>query len=128
MQHWRSLDKKSCSDSAFAALLILLILFLVTQQASFIKVAALLTVLAMINAGIFKPFAFVWLGLSKVLGLFVPKIVLSLVFIVFVVPVGLFRKAMGLDDMKQKEWKRNSASVFKTRNHTFVKEDLQSPF
>jgi hypothetical protein len=112
----------------FATVLLILILYLVNMQLGYIKLAVFLLLLAMVYADAFKPFAFIWFGISKILGMFVSKIVLSLVFIVIVLPVSLLRRVMGKDDMKLKAWKNGTGSVFKTLDHTYTKEDLTQPF
>lgn len=128
LKFWHSLDKHLCKDSAFALILLLIIFYFASGNPTFIQISAILSILAMIWPDIFKPFAFIWFGLAKALGLFVPKIVLSIIFILVVLPVGLFRKIIGKDDMLLKKWKKGSESVFLNRDHTYSPQDLDHPF
>ena len=125
---WRSINQHHCKDSAFALVFIFLIIYLATGRILPIKIAAIVSLVAMVVPGVFKPFAWFWFSLSSVLGLFVPMLVLSLIFFVFVLPVGLIRKLLGRDDMKLKAWKSGVASVFAVKDHLYVPEDLHHPF
>jgi hypothetical protein len=53
---------------------------------------------------------------------------LSLIFLVFVLPVGMFRKLTGKDSLKIKMFRKSGRSVFIERNHKFTKEDLINPY
>jgi hypothetical protein len=77
---------------------------------------------------IFTPQAHLWLGLSRVMGEVVLKILLTIVFILIVTPIGLIRKGLGKDPMRLKRWKKGADSVFIDRSHTFVPEDIEKPF
>jgi hypothetical protein len=128
LKFWYSLKTQLCKDSAFAAILILLIGYFASYNVVLLKIAVILSLLAMIFPEAFKPFAFVWFGIAKFLGLFVPKIVLSVIFFLLVVPVGMVRKLAGKDDMHLKALKKGTASVFTNRNHTYTLNDLKNPF
>ena len=77
---------------------------------------------------LFKPFAYLWFGISNVLGAFVPKIVLSAIYLVFVVPVGVLRKLFGKDNLQLRKFRKETHSVFKIREHTFTEKDIKHPY
>jgi len=58
----------------------------------------------------------------------VSKILLSILFFLVVLPIGLLRKIMGKDSMQMKSWKKSSESVFRQRNHQFSAKDLETPY
>ncbi len=125
---WNTIDKHQCKDSAFALILLLLIIYFTSNHVLLLKIVIVTSIIAMVFPELFRPFAFIWFQLSKLLGMFIPKIVLTLIFIVFVVPVGIFRRLIGKDDMKLNEWKKSHTSVFNTKNHLYTQEDFNNPF
>ena len=76
----------------------------------------------------FKYLAIVWFGFSKLLGIISSKIILFVVFFCVVFPVAVFRKLLGKDVMKLKQFKRDGSSVMKTRDLIFSKEHLEKPY
>jgi hypothetical protein len=74
------------------------------------------------------PLAVVWFGLAKVLGEINVRILLTLVFIVVVIPVGMWRKWMRKDTLQLRRFKKDKGSVMDIRNHVYTKEDLQHTF
>jgi hypothetical protein len=77
---------------------------------------------------LFKPAAKLWFGMSHILGNVVSKIVLSIIFIVMVIPVGMIRRLLGKDSLYLNRWKKNDGSVFKVREHIFEPADLDNPY
>ncbi len=111
-----------------AIVLICLIITLATGRLLAVKAAAVILLLNMTIPGIFRPAAIIWFAFSHVLGTIMSKVVLTLIFFLIVVPVGMARKFAGADPLQLKEWKKNSESVFKTRNHKFKPDDLKVPY
>ena len=62
------ITKKQASDSGMALVLIALICFAVLRHDAWLWAAMAILVLDMIFPIIFKPFAFLWFGLSRILG------------------------------------------------------------
>ena len=77
---------------------------------------------------VFNPAAKVWFGMSHILGNVVSKIILSIIFIVMVVPVGMIRRLLRKDSLYLNRWKKNDQSVFKVREHIFEPADLDHPY
>jgi hypothetical protein len=119
---------KENSDSGLAFILLLLLIGLIFKIPFFYKLAVVSILLLMIKPGIFYPFTFIWLNLSDFLGKIISKVILSVIFLVFVLPVGLFRKLNGKDTLKLKFFRKSGHSVFIERNHKFTKEDLINPY
>ena len=121
-------SSKENSDSGLALILILLLIGLIFKIPFFYKLAVVSILLLMIKPGIFYPFTFIWLNLSDFLGKIISKVLLSVIFLVFVLPVGLFRKLGGKDTLKLKFFRKSGQSVFIERNHKFTKEDMMNPY
>ncbi|MDR1924499.1 MAG: hypothetical protein LBQ66_08990 [Planctomycetaceae bacterium] len=139
------IDSKKESDTGQALTLLCLIVFMVTFSRLFVTFALILLVVNMVCPVVFRPAAFVWFGLAEVLGMIVSRIVLTLVFVVMVIPVGLIRYWAGSDPMRLKEWKQSpnvvgcqndecegkgkyKDSVFVERNHLYTAQDIINPY
>ncbi len=76
----------------------------------------------------FYPFAIAWLGFSQLLGTIVSKILLTVVYVIMVIPLGLVRRVLGKDTLQLSEFKKDTGSVMKTRNFVFTSKDIEKPF
>jgi hypothetical protein len=119
---------EKCKDSGLALVLISLICYQVWKLESLILLAIIFLVVAMTYPLIFQPFARFWFALSIALGTVVSKIILSVLFFVIVLPIGLVRRVLGKDSMRIKSWKKGKESVFRTRDHRFTAKDLEHPY
>jgi hypothetical protein len=109
------------------ALLALLLGFL-TDVAAFFPTATVLLVVTMAVPAVYRPIAFVWLGFSHFLGTIVSRILLTAVFFVVVLPVGLLRRAMGMDSLQLKKFGRGKESVMRVRDHVYAPSDVDKPY
>ena len=124
----KSITGEQCKDSGLALVLISLICYLVWKLPAFVLLAIAFLLVAMTYPPVFKPFARLWFALSTMLGTIVSKIILTALFFLMVVPVGLARGLIGKDAMQTRIWRKNSASVFRSREHRFSAEDLEQPY
>ena len=127
------ITKKQASDSGMALVLIALICFAVFRHNAvpwhdaWLWAAVAILVIDMISPIIFKPFAFVWFGFSRILGTFMSKIMLALVFFLVVFPMGLIRRILGKDTLRLRQFRKEKTSVFAERNHEYTAADLDNP-
>ena len=77
---------------------------------------------------IFYPFTYLWFKFSKIMGKFNSQIILAIVFFLVVTPVGIFRRILGKDTLRLKDFKKSTDSVMIQRNHTFSPSDLERLF
>jgi len=124
----KKLSVENCKDSGLALVLISLICYQVWKLEIFIVLAMIFLVVAMTYPLIFQPFARFWFALSTALGTVVSKIILTVLFFVIVLPVGLARRLLGKDSMKIKQWKKGDESVFREREHRFAAKDMEHPY
>lgn len=115
-------------DSCLALTLLLLLCFLFVHKTIFLYLAIGALLLGMIWPAAMKPFAWAWFGLAQVLGEFTSSILLSVVWFVLVLPVGLFRRLLGKDALHLREWRKSDTSAFITRDHEYVRADLEKPY
>lgn len=122
------ISEKQSSDTGMAIVLILLIIALLTKNNAFIILSAVTLIINMIFPNFYYPFAIVWLGFSHILGTVVSKIILTIVFIVLVIPVSIFRRVLGKDTLYLKDFKKSSASAMKIIEHKFSASDIEKPY
>ena len=123
-----AITKNQARDTGMAVVLILLIVAVFSLEFIYVKIAILALILTMTIPLIYKYIAVIWFGLSHLLGTFVSKILLTVVFFLVVAPVGLIRRLLGYDSLKLKEFKKGTESVMQVRNITFTKNDIDKPF
>lgn len=115
-------------DTGLAFVLILLLASWFWQQYNLLLPAIFLLLATMIWPPVFKLPARLWFGLSHLIGGVVSKVLLTVVFFVIVLPVGLLRRLFGADPLRLTAWKNGRQSVFTERNHLFEDNDLHKPF
>ena len=64
-----------------------------------------------------------WFKLAQALGWVNARVLLSIIFFLFLFPISLIYRLFSKDDMMLK---KEYTSTFKTRNHKYVKEDLEN--
>jgi hypothetical protein len=108
--------------------LLALLLGFLTDTRGFFPLATVLLVITMAVPAVYRPIAFVWLGLSHFLGTIVSRILLTTVFFVVVLPVGLLRRVMGKDSLQLTKFRRGKESVMRVRDHMYVPSDIDKPY
>ena len=123
-----SITKKQSSDTGMAMILILMIIAVLTENDIYILISIPALIMNMTFPTFYYPIAVVWLGLSHLVGTFLSKIILSLVFILMVIPMSFIRKLLGRDTLLLKEFKKSSKSVMKIREHNYSSLDIEKPY
>ena len=123
-----TISKKQASDTGMAAVLILLLIGLFTQNTLYYKIAIPVLIMNMTFPMFYYLFAIIWLGFSQLLGTVVSKIILTIVYILLVVPVGVFRRLIGKDTLQLSEFKKGTNSVMKKRDYNFSSKDIEHPY
>jgi len=119
---------EQAKDTGMAMVLICLLVAVLAHVRALIGVAIFLLIIDMIWSGFYRPMAKLWFGLSRLLGAFVSRLLFSLIFVVLVIPVGLFRRILGKDPLQMRKWKKGSDSVFKVRDHSCASCDVAHPY
>jgi hypothetical protein len=121
-------SREQAKDTGMAMVLICLLIAVLGGKQRFVFIAILLLLINMIRPDIYKPLAKLWLGLSHMMGTIMSKVILTIIFFILVMPVGLLRRLMGKDTLRLKEWKKGNRSVFKIRDHKFTSDDIMNPY
>jgi len=124
----RNISVDQARDTGMAMVLICLLVAIVGKVPAMTVAAAILLVINMTAPAFFKPAGVVWLSLSHLLGSVVSRILLTIVYFLIVTPVGALRRFMGKDTLKLKAFRKDSASVFTERNHTYTGDDIDKPY
>lgn len=124
----KKLSKEQLVGSGMAFVLILLFVGLQFEKNIYIKIAFVCLLLNMIFPKVFYPFGVLWFSLSNLLGLVMPKVLLSIIFFSVVLPMSLLRKLIRKDSLKLNMWKKGKGSVMKERNYTYTSLDLEKPY
>ena len=115
-------------DTGMAMTLLLLLLTVTFDRSGLVVPAIVVLILSMTVPGVFRPVAVVWFGLAHVLGAVMSRVLLSMVFVLLVVPVGLFQRMTGRDRLQRREFRAGSDSVFAVRDHLYGPRDLEKPY
>lgn len=122
------LTNKQISDAGMAFVLIMLLLSLFLSTRIFLVIATVSLVINMSLPKTFYPFAVVWYPFSKFIGKVISSILLTVIYIVLVLPTGIVRKILVGDKLRLHDFKKSDSSVFHFRNHTFVPSDVEKPY
>ncbi len=124
----KTVSKKEASDTGMAMTLILLLLGFFVKKIIYYELAILALVINMAFPMFYYPFAIVWLGLTNLLGIVVSRVLLSVVYILFLLPVGVIRRMMGKDALNLTGFKKSKDSVMINRDIEFTANDIKNPF
>jgi len=124
----KTISKKQASDTGMAAVLILLLIGLFTHNNLYYKIAIPVLIINMTYPMFYYLLAIIWLGFSQLLGTIMSKIILTIVYVLMIVPVGVFRRLIGKDSLQLYKFKKSKNSVMKTRNYNFSSEDIKNPY
>lgn len=123
------LGKKELTDCGMAFVLVLLLLqWFLPQGRSWLLAAIVVLVAAMAVPGLLRPFAWLWLKFSELLGSVMSRVVLGLVHFLVIVPVGLIAQVVRGDPLRRKAFRRQEGSLFIERRHRYEADDLKHPY
>lgn len=122
------ITKKRSIEFGLVTILIAIFLAIYLKESYFVIAAFFLALITIIIPSILSPFAALWFGLSKILGAVTSLVLLTIVFFVIVIPVGLVRRFMKKDSLKIDQFKKSTTSVMVDRDHLYTSEDLLDTF
>ncbi|MFN8285505.1 MAG: SxtJ family membrane protein [Chitinophagales bacterium] len=110
----------------------LVLLFLISEKQllagshkkALLGVAVILGVIGLFSKTLTAYIAAAWMKLSEVLGLIMPKVILSIVFFFFLFPVALLTRLLSKRNFLQ--LKKTGPSYYFSRNHKFTAKDLEN--
>lgn len=103
-----------------------LLIFIVTKAKWALPASLFIGLIGMFSTWLSAKIDFLWMKLSRFLGLIVPNIILTIVFYAFLFPIALITKLFGNKDKLMLKNKYNS--TFTDRNKSFNKESMKHPW
>jgi hypothetical protein len=122
------MNRDKSRDTGMAFVLICLLVAYLGQRPRFALYAIILLVIDMVWPSFFYYPSKLWFGIAHLMGAVMSRVLLTVMFFVLVAPLGLLRRLGGADAMQLKQWKKGTASVFKTRDHTYTGSDVEHPY
>lgn len=124
----RSVPQNQVKDTGLALVLALLVIGHFWGKPRLVLPAIGVLLLTMTCPVVFSPLAWVWFGFARILSDIVSRVLLTVLFVLVVIPVALVRRLRGADPMRLKAWKNGRDSVLERRDHTYSAKDLERPY
>lgn len=115
-------------DTGMALTLVALLLGLFTPWDGWYPVTVGVLLVTMTIPVVWKPAAVVWFRLAELLSAVSSRIILTLLFALLVVPVGVWRRWRGRDSLGLRTFQGGQASTLKARVHDWKATDLDKPY
>ena len=115
-------------DTCLALAFLLLLIWFFTRHEGVVYAAIIFLLVGMIWSAAMRPLAFLWFGLSNVLGKIMSSVLLSAVYLIVVLPVAVLRRLMGKDSLRLRQWRSGTGTCFVAREHSYTSEDLKHPY
>ncbi len=117
-----------CRDTALAFAFLSLLIWFFVRETFLVYTCMGIVLLAMIWPSSMIWPARLWFGFSHIIGTFMSKVLLSIIYGLIVMPVAMVRRLLGKDSMHRKAYKSDQGSAFVVREHTFTKDDMEHPY
>lgn len=124
---WTGITKEQSRDTGMAVVLVLLLLSAFGYSWPLPWAIAALVV-TMTVPQVYRWPAVAWFGLAHLLGTFMSKVLLGLIFFLVVTPIALARRIAKKDSLKLGAFRNGRNSVMVIRDHTFTARDIETPY
>ena len=124
----REITHRQTVDTGMALTLVALLLGYFTSWDGWYPLATGVLLVTMTFPVVWKPAAVGWFGLAELLSAVSSRIILTLLFALLVVPVGVGRRWRGRDPLGLRSFKQSWPSTLKVREHTWKASDLDKPY
>lgn len=102
--------------------MVLIIFFLMYKNVKFLYAALALGAIAIFIPVLSRKIHTIWMKFAELLGLVMNKVILGVVFFIFLVPVALLSRLFRKNPLKIK---KDASSYFSERNFTYTKKSLE---
>ena len=120
----QNITHRQTVDTGMALTLVALLLGLFTHWEGWYPLAVGVLLVTMTFPVVWKPAAVVWFGLAELLSAVSSRIILTLLFGLLVVPVGVWRRWRGRDPLGLRTFEQDQNTMLKTRAHSWESADL----
>ena len=102
--------------------MVLIIIFLNNRNVKLLYAALILGAIAILIPALSRKIHDLWMKFAEVLGLVMNKVILSVVFFIFLVPVAFLSRIFRKNPFRNR---KDTASYFSDRNFTYTKKSLE---
>jgi hypothetical protein len=115
-------DKDKHLGTMLIFAIVLIILYLVNKHVYFLYGALLAGGIGILIPSLSRLIHNLWMKLAEMLGFVMNKVILGIVFFIFLVPVALLSRLFRKNPLKVK---KNTTTYFSDRNFTYTKKSLE---
>jgi hypothetical protein len=119
-------NTKGEKDSVIAVIILFLLLFLLFKHRGWVYAALAVAVISLLFSTVTHYIHSLWTFLSEILGSISGGIILTLVFIIILIPTAILKRWFGKKDIILS--KKNLNSGFLERNHKYNRADMENPW
>ena len=101
----------------------LIVAYWITQKKIFLLLALILVVIGISSSFLSDKISVAWLKFSEIIGSVMSKIILSIIYFIFLVPIALLYQLSKKDYLSLK---RKKDSYYINRSHTYSPKDLEN--
>ncbi len=98
------------------------------HQWHFASLSLVLLCISLIAPVLFFPVTWCWWQLARLLAALNMRILLTLIFFLLVVPVGLWRRWRGRDSLRLRAFRQDNGTALPVRAHVYERGDLVNTF
>lgn len=123
------MTKKNTSkekDSVTAVVILLLMAFVFFKGRYWVYAALVLSAITLVSPQVTRFLHRIWSALTDLLSFLSGTIILTLIFVIVLIPTALLKSWLGRKEMILS--KRDRVSTFQNRNHTYTVKDLENPW
>jgi len=103
----------------------LLIFYFVLEIEVLLPIALVLMLIGLMSKWLSAKIIWLWFKLAEVLGFVMSKVILSLVFFLFLFPISVLYRLFNKDTLKLR---KSQHSTYTDRSHTYKASDLENPW
>jgi hypothetical protein len=115
--------KDKALETLLVIILALVVIYWLTGLRFFLLILFIAGVAGLSSSLILHIIHRLWMKLAEVMGLTTGKIMLTLVFVLVLIPLSFLSRIFGKPSI---QLKRKEGSYYKERNHSYKKEDLEN--
>jgi hypothetical protein len=119
-------SNSSNKESVLAITLLLLLLFLYSRNLNFIYASSLFIIICLLYTPAADLSDWIWKKITHILGLISSSIILTVLFFLIVLPMGLVLKLANKSPLLLNVGEKRSTFIL--RNKLFTNKDLQNPY
>jgi hypothetical protein len=120
-------SKEKNQETILAIVLGLLVIWYFTGLTVLIYISLGLVITAIFSQSLSGIITFLWLKLSHIMGYVMSRVILSMVFFLFLFPIALLARTFSKNSLQLKKMPEGQ-SYYQERNHTYTKGDLENPW